>query len=335
MDLHAEVERALEEMEWGEVVTTLIGAVHELLNGATNPPSPPSTTPAPVSAGLEPNTQPQPADSQYGGYGDWIPLGADHYMSEERHPLMAAPTISDGPLHQGDIMQPGHLHCGAGACCQGQYLPYLWPVEDVLTAAGVGHPAALPQTAAAFSYPAPPPQPFTNVPEVKLAEGQSLRFVGVLNGQLLYEVIAGGDAPPVYAAPPQNTSNSKKRKRDSQRDDDRPYIKRPPNAFMLFLKEQRTHVEAEVAERGSAAWKSLTEEQQAKYFSQAKTERLLHSQQHPEWSTQDNYGKRRKTQRSKASRLDSLKTVSTSLTSPLALTQTQSPPTETQTQSTH
>ncbi|XP_078022867.1 transcription factor 7-like 1 [Epinephelus lanceolatus] len=112
---------------------------------------------------------------------------------------------------------------------------------------------------------------------------------------------------------------------------------------MLFLKEQRTHVEAEVAERGSAAvntllgqrWKSLTKEQQAKYFSQAKTERLLHSQQHPEWSTQDNYGKRRKTQRSKASRLDSLKTVSTSLTSPLALTQTRSPPTETQTQSTH
>ncbi|KAL7405054.1 hypothetical protein ABVT39_023238 [Epinephelus coioides] len=248
MDLSAAVERALEEMEWEEVVTTLTAAVHELLNGTTNPPSPPPPTPAPVSAGLEPNTQPQPAESQDGGYGDWIPV-------------------------------------------QGQYLPYLWPVEDVLTAAGVGHPAAaLPQTAAAFSYPAPPPQPFTNVPVVKLAESQSLRFVGVLNGQPLYEVIAEVTARPVYAAPPQDTSNSKKRKRDSQQDEDRPYIKKPPNAFMLFLKEQRANVRAEVGWRGSAAlntilgqrWGSLTKEQQAKYFSQAEKERLLHSQQHPE-----------------------------------------------------
>lgn len=154
----------------------------------------------------------------------------------------------------------------------------------------------------------------------------------------------------------------RKRKRDSQQED-QPYKKKPPNAFMLFLKEQRANVQAEVGWRGSAAlntilgqrvsvfdpyvwdtqcykldhvpgpeskpnckgfwalclliyfcasvyrpvvvcqcvcvhwqcvvvcpqWRSLTKEQQAKYFSQAEKERLLHSQQHPECSTQDNY----------------------------------------------
>ncbi|XP_051260367.1 transcription factor 7-like 1-C [Dicentrarchus labrax] len=48
-------------------------------------------------------------------------------------------------------------------------------------------------------------------------------------------------------------------------------------------------------------WKSLSEEEQAKYYKEANKERLLHSQQHPDWSPSYNYDKKRVRKRSKAS----------------------------------
>ncbi|XP_030595667.1 transcription factor 7-like 1 [Archocentrus centrarchus] len=105
------------------------------------------------------------------------------------------------------------------------------------------------------------------------------------------------------SAPPINTPSSKKRKRHEHQDDeDRVYVKKPPNAFMLFLKEQRPKVKAELTNSASAAvnavvgerWKSLSKAQQAKYYEQAEEERLLHTQQHPQWSSKDNYGKKRR-----------------------------------------
>lgn len=44
----------------------------------------------------------------------------------------------------------------------------------------------------------------------------------------------------------------RKRKYEEQQDEDKPYIKKPPNAFMLFLKEQRSAVSAEIGVRESA-----------------------------------------------------------------------------------
>lgn len=43
------------------------------------------------------------------------------------------------------------------------------------------------------------------------------------------------------------------RKHRNQEDDNRPYIKKPPNAFMLFMKEQRPNVVAELNLSDSAA----------------------------------------------------------------------------------
>ncbi|XP_030582109.1 transcription factor 7-like 1 [Archocentrus centrarchus] len=108
-----------------------------------------------------------------------------------------------------------------------------------------------------------------------------------------------------------------KRKRHEQQDEDRPYIKKPPNAFMLFLKEQRAKVKAELNinrnEAVNAAvgerWKSLSEDQQAKYYKQAEEERMLHAQQHPEWSPKDNYGKKKRVQRSTCSTASASKPV--------------------------
>ncbi|KAL4000749.1 inhibitor of growth protein 2 [Sarotherodon galilaeus] len=89
----------------------------------------------------------------------------------------------------------------------------------------------------------------------------------------------------------------RKRKCRAQQDEDRPYVKKPPNAFMLYLKEQRPKVIAELNIPGSAAvnavvgqrWKSLSNDQKARYFDQAETERRNHAKEHPGWSTKENY----------------------------------------------
>uniref|UniRef100_A0A3Q3GHQ1 HMG box domain-containing protein n=1 Tax=Labrus bergylta TaxID=56723 RepID=A0A3Q3GHQ1_9LABR len=81
--------------------------------------------------------------------------------------------------------------------------------------------------------------------------------------------------------------------------------KKPPNAFMLYMKEQRPNVPAEILERGSAevnvflgqTWRSLSKGEQARYYLQADMESCLHSQMHPEWTTRDNYGKKTKRMR--------------------------------------
>ncbi|XP_041852911.1 lymphoid enhancer-binding factor 1-like [Melanotaenia boesemani] len=100
---------------------------------------------------------------------------------------------------------------------------------------------------------------------------------------------------PRPAATTQSACCSQKRKRDD--DSEPPYVKKPPNAFMLFLKEQRASVVAELGHTGSAAvntilgerWKSLSTEQQAKYYQEADSARRRHEQQHPQWSSSDNY----------------------------------------------
>lgn len=43
----------------------------------------------------------------------------------------------------------------------------------------------------------------------------------------------------------------KKKKRQQEVKDEKPYIKKPPNAFMLFMKEQRPTIEPELWKQGS------------------------------------------------------------------------------------
>ncbi|XP_056587930.1 transcription factor 7 isoform X2 [Triplophysa dalaica] len=74
-------------------------------------------------------------------------------------------------------------------------------------------------------------------------------------------------------------------------------IKKPLNAFMLYMKEMRAKVIAECTLKESAAinqilgrrWHALTREEQAKYYELARKERQLHMQLYPSWSARDNY----------------------------------------------
>ena len=85
----------------------------------------------------------------------------------------------------------------------------------------------------------------------------------------------------------------------------KPHIKKPLNAFMLFMKEQRAQVVSECTLRESAAinqilgrkWHELERTEQAKYYEMARQERLKHMQLYPGWSARDNYGLKKKRRR--------------------------------------
>ncbi|CAH8517007.1 unnamed protein product [Dicrocoelium dendriticum] len=75
------------------------------------------------------------------------------------------------------------------------------------------------------------------------------------------------------------------------------HIKKPLNAFMLFMKEMRARVQEECTLKESAAinqvlgrkWHELTREEQTKYYEMARHEKELHQQLYPNWSARDNY----------------------------------------------
>ncbi|XP_063148384.1 transcription factor 7 isoform X4 [Candoia aspera] len=94
-----------------------------------------------------------------------------------------------------------------------------------------------------------------------------------------------------------------KREKESKK----PTIKKPLNAFMLYMKEMRAKVIAECTLKESAAinqilgrrWHALSREEQAKYYELARKERQLHMQLYPGWSARDNYGKKKRRTREK------------------------------------
>lgn len=90
----------------------------------------------------------------------------------------------------------------------------------------------------------------------------------------------------------------------------RPHVKKPLNAFMLYMKEQRPKIAAEFTLKESAAinqilgkrWHALDKSEQAKYYEMARKERALHMQMYPGWSARDNYaqiGRKKKRPRDK------------------------------------
>ncbi|XP_041829384.1 transcription factor 7-like 2 [Melanotaenia boesemani] len=84
-----------------------------------------------------------------------------------------------------------------------------------------------------------------------------------------------------------------------------PRCNHPERLLLTEEEEQRVSVVAELGHTGSAAvntilgerWKSLSTEQQAKYYQEADAARRRHEQQHPQWSSSDNYGQKRKRRR--------------------------------------
>ncbi|KAH8349021.1 hypothetical protein KR084_000233 [Drosophila pseudotakahashii] len=109
-----------------------------------------------------------------------------------------------------------------------------------------------------------------------------------------------------------NSSNTQSNdSKETSNDKKKPHIKKPLNAFMLYMKEMRAKVVAECTLKESAAinqilgrrWHELSREEQSKYYEKARQERQLHMELYPGWSARDNYGyvskkKKRKKDRS-------------------------------------
>eukprot|EP00095_Tigriopus_kingsejongensis_P004326 snap_masked-scaffold228_size248166-processed-gene-1.20 protein:Tk04326 transcript:snap_masked-scaffold228_size248166-processed-gene-1.20-mRNA-1 annotation:"transcription factor 7 isoform x11" len=97
----------------------------------------------------------------------------------------------------------------------------------------------------------------------------------------------------------------KTRGRGSSAKDKEPHIKKPLNAFMLYMKEMRPKIVAECTLKESAAinqilgrrWHGLSRDEQAKYYELARKERQLHMQLYPGWSARDNYAQSKKKKR--------------------------------------
>ena len=76
-----------------------------------------------------------------------------------------------------------------------------------------------------------------------------------------------------------------------------PYVKKPLNAFMIFLKEHRKNIKEENSDKSAAAinqllaekWKVLDLAEKMKYREMASKEKQLHQQLNPGWSTAMNY----------------------------------------------
>ncbi|KAM7417157.1 hypothetical protein PAMA_017004 [Pampus argenteus] len=174
------------------------------------------------------------------------------------------------PPFQPAVLSTNHV--------QSRFHPYQRPVDNL-------------QRAAANALPAIPPPLYNNVPAVQSSKEfpHSLRHVGYVNEEAVFE-LPQPYVPNISAAVPIQHQQEKR------------YVKKPPNAFMLYRQEQRHNVVFEYNITDSAVvnkilgakWKSLSKEQQARYYERAAMEKLFHAQQHPEWSAKDNYGKNRK-----------------------------------------
>ncbi|XP_034561850.1 lymphoid enhancer-binding factor 1-like isoform X2 [Notolabrus celidotus] len=282
MDIIESFNQAVKDMQWEELVSTVRLALDDVLaeEPYTSLPTFTPPAPAPVHAGFEQYTNDKPGEMKDREFGDFEPAEAVTLFDLDSSRSISAPALVYETLRHEDIMEQSHYQANAN---QEQLLSHQWTADNAATV----YPAASQPVSAAA------PQQFVNglkiIPEDLMKQ---LQPVGEYNGTVIY------DYPTV--ASPLNTTVSKKRKRES--DGDGPYIKKPLNAFMLFLKTQQLLVADDIAKGGRSAvtkhlgavWKSMTNEEKAKYYTQADEERRLHALKYPEWSNLDSYGKKRK-----------------------------------------
>ncbi|XP_062269058.1 transcription factor 7-like 1-A isoform X2 [Platichthys flesus] len=118
-------------------------------------------------------------------------------------------------------------------------------------------------------------------------------------------VPTGGEQQPGCSSQPRKSMPEAHQEKEEEK---KPHIKKPLNAFMLYMREERPKVVAQCNVKESATinqilgqrWHSLSKEEQSKFYELARQERLLHSKLYPGWSARDNYGKKKKRKRTKS-----------------------------------
>ncbi|XP_075167029.1 protein pangolin, isoforms A/H/I/S-like isoform X1 [Haematobia irritans] len=107
-----------------------------------------------------------------------------------------------------------------------------------------------------------------------------------------------------YTKNPYNKPSTKNTQRNNNNDDKKkPHIKKPLNAFMLYMKEMRAKVVAECTLKESAAinqilgrrWHELSREEQSVYYEKSRRERQLHMELYPGYVLKNSKRKRERT----------------------------------------
>ncbi|XP_057703449.1 transcription factor 7-like 1-D [Corythoichthys intestinalis] len=266
----------VEEGKWHEVLSPLYEPLADMSYMGNAGPKPPTTP-------IDPTKQ---LDCQLGFTGPQYSWSFDNFIRGDNvmnmcyRPLLDQGHMQPAQLNivpDGDATNHLRMHYDNEGLLFQQYvnyqqLSYEWPATD-------------------RNAPTTPTSQFHEEPMMILPESETLPPA---------EMLSNADS----VSPTRKVSTFRKRKREG-RDDEEVYIKKPPNAFMIFRKEQRENVMAQLNIRDSAMankalgrmWKSLSEKEQEKYYELADAEKRLHTQLHPNWSCTDNYGRKRRKQR--------------------------------------
>ncbi|XP_055340169.1 protein pangolin, isoforms A/H/I/S-like isoform X2 [Paramacrobiotus metropolitanus] len=259
--------------------------------GTKIPPSPLAGSPiaSPAAFMGHSTTTPPPAHSGLGRHGVLSPYG--HLSPYFPHyPGMFSPDYFAMQHHMMDIMHRN------------------------MTSPGMRTPSPFPSMA--------PPSPFA-LPMLGSPPGYGFMHPGGLShfippspdasGRFSNGMVSSSRAQHRAGSPTSSTSSVREameRRREAKKEKMN-HVKKPLNAFMLYMKEQRAQVQAECTLKESAAinqilgkkWHSLDRAEQSKYYEMAKQEREKHAQAYPGWTAKDNYAlcgkkKRRKKEKS-------------------------------------
>ncbi|KAF7216737.1 transcription factor 7-like 1-B [Nothobranchius furzeri] len=217
------------------------------------------------------------------------------YSPEAFSPQRASPSFSSDPVPVPGTSRSPHTSCypvSPGGMAQiPRSLGWL-PRQPVYPITGGFSPAALAMNA---SMPSLVPSSFS--PSLVLNPQSSIPHPAIVPAVKQEPAGSSGYQPGKMTSVAEHEKEEEKK----------PHIKKPLNAFMLYMREERPKVVALCKVKESATinqilgqrWHSLSKEEQAKYYEMARKERLLHSKLYPNWSARDNYGKKKKRKRVK------------------------------------
>jgi len=188
---------------------------------------------------------------------------------------------------------PAHMQSlrALGAAQRGLYPPYPYPSLGMEQLAAAWHYQQAGRASMGYPFGLPPTSLAGRLPHGGLGlPGQGIPgFPPFHPAHSPHHMKQEFDRPPGLIPHPGEEKDSPKKKE--------PHIKKPLNAFMLYMKEMRPVVQAECTLKESAAinqilgrrWHGLTREEQSKYYEKARQARQLHLQMYPHWNARDNY----------------------------------------------
>ncbi|CCD73394.2 Protein pop-1 [Caenorhabditis elegans] len=183
-------------------------------------------------------------------------------------------------------------------------LPMFMPLFMNPYAAALRSPSLMfPMGAMSPTFPMFPPSPVYGAAIAAAAAKQHFENMAPLNMRAGHPMNQMGMPPYMHPSSmaPQNVDRRAQGGGKAKKDD---HVKKPLNAFMWFMKENRKALLEEIGnnEKQSAElnkelgkrWHDLSKEEQAKYFEMAKKDKETHKERYPEWSARENYAVNKK-----------------------------------------